>query len=135
MVRGGFRKCKPFVLSWGGFLQAVLVPCGAFCFVVVWVFPRGSCTRLCFWFGAFCVSARRLFCRGVFFCKRYWFLAGRFVLSSGGFSTGAVVLSCVCFVGSIMRYWFLAVRFVLSWGVFLPGAVVRSCVCCAGRFA
>ena len=80
VVLGGFRKCKPFVLSWGGFLQAVLVPGGAVRFVVVWVLPRGSCTRLCFWFGAVCVSASRLFCRGVFFCTRYWFLAVRFVL-------------------------------------------------------
>ena len=41
LVRGGLRKYRPFVLSWGGFLQAVLVPCGAFCFVVGWVFHRG----------------------------------------------------------------------------------------------
>ena len=94
-VRGGLRKCKPFVLSWGGFLQAVLGSFGAVCFVMGWGFPSGSCTRLCFWFGAVCVSASRLFCRGVFFCKRYWFLAVRFVLSSGGFSTGAVVRGCV----------------------------------------
>ena len=80
VVLGGFRKCKPWSFLRCGFLQAVLVPCGAFCFVVGWVFPRGSCTRLCFWFGAVCVSASRLFCRGVFFCTRYWFLAGRFVL-------------------------------------------------------
>ena len=26
VVRGGLRKCKRFVLSWGGFLQAVFVP-------------------------------------------------------------------------------------------------------------
>ena len=71
LVRGGFRKCKPFVLSWCGFLQAVLVPCGAFYFVVGWVFHRGSCTQLCLLFGAVCVSASRLFCRGVFFCKKY----------------------------------------------------------------
>ena len=80
VVRGGLRKCKPFVLSSCGFSQGVLVPCGAFCFVVGWVFPSGSCTQLCLLFGAVCVSASRLFCRGVFFCKRYWFLAVRFVL-------------------------------------------------------
>ena len=113
LVRGGFRKCKPFVLSWGGFLQAVLVPGGAVRFVVVWVLPRGSCTRLCLWFGflqavfvpgkavrfvvvwvfprgsfpqlcllcwaVFVSASRGAFC-GVGFCKRYWFLAGRFVL-------------------------------------------------------
>ena len=135
MVRGGFRKCKPWSFLRCGFLQAVFVPGGAVCFVMGWGFPRGSCTQLCFWFGAVCVSAsREAFCV-VGFCKRYWFLAVRFVLSSGGFSTGAVVLSCVCFVGSIMRYWFLAVRFVLSWGVFSPWAVVSFSVCCAGRFA
>ena len=83
MVRAGFRKCKPWSFLRCGFLQAVLVPCGAVCFVMGCVFPRGSCTRLRFWFGAVCVSASRLFCRGVFFCKRYWFLAVRFILSSG----------------------------------------------------
>ena len=46
LVRGGLRKCRPFVLSRCFFLQAVLVPCGAFCFVVGWFFPGGSCTRL-----------------------------------------------------------------------------------------
>ena len=46
LVRGGFRKCKPFVLSSGGFFPGALVPCGAFCFVVGWVFPGGSCTQL-----------------------------------------------------------------------------------------
>ena len=50
VVRGGLRKCKPFVLSRCFFLQAVFVPGGAFCFVVGWVFHRGSCTRL----GLFC---------------------------------------------------------------------------------
>ena len=135
MVRGGFRKCKPFVLSRCFFLQAVFVPGGAVCFVMGWGFPRGSCTRLCFWFGAVCVSAsREAFCV-VGFCKRYWFLAVRFVLSWGVFFPGAVVRSCVCCVGSIMRYCFLAVRFVLSSGGFSTGAVVRSCVCCAGRFS
>ena len=74
LVRGGFRKCKPFVLSWGGFLQAVLVPCGAVCFVMGCVFPRGSCTQLCLLCWAVCVSASRLFCRGVFFCKKYYVL-------------------------------------------------------------
>ena len=41
LVRGGLRKCKPFVLSRCFFLQAVLVPCDAVCFVVgyvAWVF-------------------------------------------------------------------------------------------------
>ena len=99
VVRGGFRKCKPWSFLRCGFLQAVLVPCGAFCFVVGWVFPRGSCTQLCLLCWAVCVSARRLFCRGVFFCTRYWFMAGRFVLSSGGFFPGAVVRSCVCCAG------------------------------------
>ena len=94
-VRGGLRKCKPFVLSWCGFLQAVFVPGGAVFFVMVWGFPRGSCTQLCFWFGAVFVSASRLFCHGVGFCKLYWFLAVRFILLSGGFSTGAVVRGCV----------------------------------------
>ena len=46
VVRGGLRKRKPFVLSSCWFSQGVLVPCGAFCFVVGWVFPGGSCTRL-----------------------------------------------------------------------------------------
>ena len=71
MVRGGLRKCKPWSFLRCGFLQAVMGSCRAFCFVVGWVFHRGSCTRLCFWFWAVCVSARRLFCRGVFFCKKY----------------------------------------------------------------
>ena len=41
LVRGGLRKCKPFILSRCFFLHAVLVHGGAFCFVVVcvaWVF-------------------------------------------------------------------------------------------------
>ena len=135
LVRGGFRKCKPWSFLRCGFLQAVFVPGGAVFFVMGWGFPRGSCTQLCFWFGAVCVSASRLFCHDVGFCKRYWFLAVRFVLSSGGFSTGAVVLGWVCFVGSIMRYLFLAVRFVLSSGGFSTGAVVRGCVFGSGRFA
>ena len=80
VVRGGFRKCKPWSFLRCGFLQAVLVPCGAVCFVMGCVFPRGSCTQLCLLCWAVCVSASRLFCRGVFFCTRYWFLAGRFVL-------------------------------------------------------
>ena len=71
LVRGGLRKCKPFILSRCFFLHAVLVPGRAFYFVVGWVFTRGSCTQLCFWFGAVFVSASRLFCRGVFFCKKY----------------------------------------------------------------
>ena len=95
LVLGGFRKCKPWSFLRCGFLQAVMGSCRAFYFVIGCVSPSGSCTRLCFWFGAVCVSASRLFCRGVFFCKRYWFLAVRFVLSSGGFSTGAVVRGCV----------------------------------------
>ena len=95
VVRGGFRKCKPWSFLRCGFLQAVLVPGGAVCFVMGWGFPRGSCTQLCLLCWAVCVSASRLFCRGVFFCTRYWFLAVRFVLSSGGFSTGAVVRGCV----------------------------------------
>ena len=37
VVLGGFRKCKPWSFLRCGFLQAVLVPCGAFCFVVGWV--------------------------------------------------------------------------------------------------
>lgn len=74
LVRGGFRKCKPWSFLRCGFLQAVFVPGGAVCFVVGWVFHRGSCTRLCFWFGAVCVSASRFFCRGVFFCKKYYVL-------------------------------------------------------------
>ena len=80
VVRGGFRKCKPWSFLRCGFLQAVLVPCGAVCFVMGWGFPRGSCTQLCLLCWAVFVSASRLFCRGVFFCTRYWFLAGRFVL-------------------------------------------------------
>ena len=132
---GGFRKCKPWSFLRCGFLQAVLVPCGAVFFVMGWGFPSGSCTQLCLLCWAVFVSASRgAFC-GVGFCKRYWFLAGRFVLSSGGFSPVAVVRSCVCCAGSIMRYWFLAVRFILSWGVFFPRAVVSFSVCCAGRFA
>ena len=37
VVLGGFRKCKTFILSRCFFLHAVLVPCGAVCFVVGWV--------------------------------------------------------------------------------------------------
>ena len=37
VVLGGLRKCKPFILSRCFFLHAVLVPGGAFCFVVGWV--------------------------------------------------------------------------------------------------
>ena len=37
VVLGGFRKCKPFILSRCFFLHAVLVQGGAFCFVVGWV--------------------------------------------------------------------------------------------------
>ena len=37
LVRGGLRKCKPFILSRCFFLHAVLVHGGAFCFVVGWV--------------------------------------------------------------------------------------------------
>ena len=50
VVLGGLRKCKPFVLSRCFFLHAVFVHGGALCFVVVLVFPRGSCTQLCLWF-------------------------------------------------------------------------------------
>ena len=46
LVRGGFRKCKPWSFLRGGFLSAVFVPGGAVCFVVGWVFLGGSCTRL-----------------------------------------------------------------------------------------
>ena len=48
------------------------------------------------WVFASCIGSLRcgFFCNGVGVPKRYWFLAVRFVLSSGGFSTGAVVLSC-----------------------------------------
>ena len=80
LVRGGLRKCKPFILSRCFFLHAVFVPGGAVCFVVGCVFPRGSCTQLCLLCWAVFVSASRLFCRGVFFCKRYLFRAVRFVL-------------------------------------------------------
>ena len=80
LVRGGLRKCKPFVLSRCFFLQAVFVPGGAVCFVMGCVFPRGSCQLQCLLCWAVCVSASRLFCRGVFFCTRYWFMVGRFVL-------------------------------------------------------
>ena len=34
VVLGGFRKCKPFILSRCFFLQAIFVPGGAVCFVV-----------------------------------------------------------------------------------------------------
>ena len=135
VVRGGLRPCKPFGLSRCFFLQAVLGSCGAFFFVVVWFFPRGSCTQLCLWFWAFCVSASRLVCRGVFFCTRYLFLAGRFVLSGGGlhgFLRGGLVCRGVFFC---TRYLFLSGRFVLSGGVFFPGAFVPSGVCGLGRFA
>ena len=77
LVRGGLRKRKPFVLSRCFFLQAVLVPCGAFCFVVGWGFPRGIGSLRC-----------------VLFCRRVGFPQGQLY---------SVVLSWVCFVGSIMR--------------------------------
>ena len=77
VVRGGLRKRKPFVLSSCWFSQGVLVPCGAFCFVVVLVFPRGIGSLRC-----------------VLFCRRVGFSRGQLY---------AVVLSWVCFVGSIMR--------------------------------
>ena len=77
VVLGGFRKCKPFVLSRCFFLQAVFVPCGAFCFVVVWVFHGGIG-----------------FLRCVLFCRRVGFSRGQLY---------AVIISWVCFVGSIMR--------------------------------
>ena len=68
---GGLRKCKPCNFLQRVFLQAVLSHYVADCFVVGWVFRRGSCTRLGFLFGAVCVSASRLFFCGVFFCKKY----------------------------------------------------------------
>ena len=74
VVLGGLRKCKPFILSRCFFLQAVFVPGGAVCFVMGCVFTRGSCTQLCLLCWAVCVSASRLFCRGVFFCKKYYVL-------------------------------------------------------------
>ena len=74
LVRGGLRKCKPWSFLRCGFLQAVLVPGGAVCFVMGCVFPRGSCTQLCLLCWAVFVSASRLFCRGVFFCKKYYVL-------------------------------------------------------------
>ena len=77
LVRGGLRKCKPFVLSRCFFLQAVLVPCGAVFFVMGWGFPRGIGSLRC-----------------VLFCRRVGFSRGQLY---------AVVLSWVCFVGSIMR--------------------------------
>ena len=77
LVRGGLRKCKPFVLSRCFFLQAVLVPCGAFCFVMGWGFSRGIGSLRC-----------------VLFCRRVVFSRGQLY---------AVVLNWVCFVGSIMR--------------------------------
>ena len=131
-VLGGFRKCKPFGLSRCFFLQAVLGSCGAVCFVMGRVFPRGSCTQLCLLFGAVFVSASRLVCRGVFFCKRYLFLAGRFVLSGGalyGFLRGRLVCRGVFFC---KRFWVRAGRFVLS-GDALHGFFLRKLVglgCC-----
>ena len=135
MVRCGFRKCKPFVLSWCGFLQAVFVPGGAVFFVMGWGFTRGSCTRLCFWFGAVCVSASRgAFC-GVGFYQLYLFLGcTQLCLLCWAVCVSASRLFCRG-VFFCKLYLFLAVRFFLSWGVFFTGAVVRSCVCCAGRFA
>ena len=135
LVRGGLRKRKPFVLSRCFFLQAVLGSFGAVCFVMVWWFPSGSCTRLCFWFGAVCVSACRLFCRGVFFCKRYWFLAVRFVLSSGGFPQ-AVLVPCgaFCFVVGWVFPGGSCTRLYLA-GFVLLVVLCGSCVCCSGRFA
>ena len=70
-VRGGLRKRKPFNFLQRVFLQAVLSHYVAACFVVGWVFPKGSCTRLGFLFGAVCVSASRAVFCGVFFCKKY----------------------------------------------------------------
>ena len=135
LVRGGFRKCKPWGFLRCGFLQAVLDPGGAVRFVMGWVLPRGSFPRLCLWFGAVCVSAsREAFCV-VGFCKRYWFLAGRFVLSSGGFSQGALVpCGAFCFVvgwvfhrGSYTQLY--------SAGFVLLVVLCGSWVCCSGRFA
>ena len=135
MVRGGFRKCKPWSFLRCGFLQAVLVPCGAFCFVVGWVFHRGSCTRLCFWFGAVCVSASRgAFC-GVGFYQLYLFLGCTQLCLLFGAVFVSASRGAFCGVGFCKRYWFLAVRFVLSSGGFSTGAVVRGCVFGSGRFA
>ena len=77
LVRCGLRKCKPFVLSRCFFLQAVFVPGGAVCFVMGWGFSRGIGSLRC-----------------VLFCRRVGFSRGQLY---------AVVLSWVCFVGSIMR--------------------------------
>ena len=77
VVLGGFRKCKPFVLSRCFFLQAVLVPCGAVFFVMGWGFPSGIGSLRCV-----------LFCRRVGFTQEQLY---------------SVVLGWVCFVGSIMR--------------------------------
>ena len=71
VVRCGLRPCKPFVLSWGGFLQAVFVPGRAAFFVMGRVFPRGICFWRGLWFGAVCGRASRLVCQGVGFCTRY----------------------------------------------------------------
>ena len=71
LVRCGFCKCKPWSFLRCGFLQAVMGSCRAFYFVIGCVSPRGSCTQLCLLRWAVCVSASRLFCRGVFFCKKY----------------------------------------------------------------
>ena len=70
----------------------------AVCFVVAWVFPRGSCTQLCVLCWAVCVSASRLFCRGVFFCKKYCVLSfGKkkfFCMLHGFFLRKLVCLGC-----------------------------------------
>ena len=80
--------------------------------------------RACFWFGAVCVSASRgAFC-GVGFCKRYLFLAVRFVLSWGVFFPGAVVRSCVCCSGRFAQA--QAVELFAVW-VFASGICSLRC--------
>ena len=55
----------------------------AVCFVAVFFFASGIGSLRCV-----------LFCNGVGVLPGYWFLAVRFVLSSGGFFPGAVVRGC-----------------------------------------
>ena len=91
--------------------------------------------RACFWFGAVFVSASRgAFC-GVGFCKRYWFLAVRFVLSWVGNSPGALVpCGAFCFVVGWVFHRGSCTQ-LYSAGFVLLVVLCGSCVFGSGRFA
>ena len=71
--------------------------CGLFCRRVG--FPQGQLYAVVFLVRGGLRRERGLFCRGVFFCKRFWFRAVRFVLSLGvlhGFFLRKLVGSGCC---------------------------------------